>query len=82
MTSTLVLNKSWEHNNQKLEIFVVYSPSTNTVTEINSIWLHTMGLGFEAGDILFKLFESEINKMIDETDWRYVYRDLYHETAA
>jgi hypothetical protein len=70
----MLLTKSITHKGQILEISVYYTPMTNTVTEIKSIWVHSLGKKLPAGDILMHLFEPEINKIIDATDWREIYR--------
>jgi hypothetical protein len=70
----MLLTKSIKHKGQILEISVYYTPLTNTVTEIKSIWVHSLGKKLPASDILMHLFEPEINKIIDATDWREIYR--------
>jgi hypothetical protein len=70
----MLLTHSINHGGQILEISVYYTPSTNTVREIKSIWIHSMGKKLPAGEILMHLFETEINKIIDKTDWREIYR--------
>lgn len=70
----MLLTHSTTHNGQALEISVYYNPLTNNVIEIKSIWVHAFGKKLPAGDILMKLFEPEINKIVDKTDWREIYR--------
>jgi hypothetical protein len=77
------LSKKFTNEGQSLEIFVTYDPETNTVTDIQSVWLeNAKGLIFEAGDILIHLFDEAINKIIDKTDWRGMYREIEDEVNA
>lgn len=70
----MLLTHSITHNGQILEISVYYTPLTNTVTEIKSIWLHSMGRKLPVSDILMHLFETEINRIISQVDWKEIYR--------
>jgi hypothetical protein len=70
----MLLTRSITHKGQMLEISVYYTPLTNTVTEIKSIWAISYGRKLPVAEILMHLFEPEINKIIDETDWREIYR--------
>jgi hypothetical protein len=69
----MLLTRSITHKGQILEISVYYAPLTNTVTEIKSIWVLSYGKRLPASEILMHLFEPQINKIIDETDWREIY---------
>jgi hypothetical protein len=70
----MLLTHSIKHNGQILEISVYYTPSTNTVTEIKSIWVHSLGGKMPVTGILMHLFETEINKIVNQVDWREIYR--------
>jgi len=70
----MLLTHSITHKGQTIEISVYYTPSTNTVREIKSIWIHGMGGKLPVTGILMHLFEKEINKIIDQVDWREIYR--------
>lgn len=70
----MLLTHSIAHKGQLLEISVYYTPSTNNVTEIKSIWIHSMGGKIPVTGIMMHLFESEINKIIDGVDWREIHR--------
>jgi hypothetical protein len=70
----MLLTHSITHNGQILEISVYYAPLTNTVTEIKSIWVHSHGSKLPVTGIMMKLFECEINKIVDNVDWREIYR--------
>jgi hypothetical protein len=79
----MLLTHSITHNGQILEISVYYTPSTNTVTEIKSIWVHSLGGKMPVTIILMHLFETEINKIVSLVDWREIYRgamgaDCFH----
>lgn len=70
----MLLTHSINHGGQILEISVYYTPLTNTVTEIKSIWVHSLGGKMPVTIILMHLFETEINKIISLVDWREIYR--------
>lgn len=70
----MLLTHSIPHKGQMLEISVYYAPLTNTVTEIKSIWVHSMGRKLPVSEILMHLFEPVINNIIDGIDWREIYR--------
>lgn len=70
----MLLTHSIAHKGQLLEISVYYTLLTNNVTEIKSIWIHSMGGKLPVTGIMMHLFETEINKVIDGVDWREIYR--------
>ncbi len=70
----MLLTKAFTHNNQTIEISVYYAPLSNTVTEIKSIWIHSMGGKLPVTGIMMHLFEPAINKIIDGVDWREIHR--------
>lgn len=70
----MLLTHSITHKGQLLEISVYYTALTNNVTEIKSIWIHSMGGKLPVTGIMMQLFETEINKIIDGVDWREIYR--------
>lgn len=70
----MLLTHSIAHKGQLLEISVYYTALTNNVTEIKSIWIHSMGCKLPVTGIMMHLFETEINKIIDGVDWREIYR--------
>lgn len=73
---SVILSKSLTHENQSLELMVKYDPATNTVDEVKSIWLIYHGKQIPVGNLMMKFFEPAVNKIIDETDWREVYRAM------
>lgn len=73
----VILSKYLTHEKQALHLFVKYDVGTNTVEEIKSIFLLTYGKSIPVGDLLMAFFEPGINKIIDETDWREVYRSMW-----
>lgn len=70
----IILSHFFTHENQSLQIFVKYDVSTNTVIEIKNIFLISHGKIMPIGNLLMRFFESAVNKLVDETDWREVYR--------
>jgi hypothetical protein len=72
----IILSKYLTHEKQSLHLFVTYDVGTNTVDEIKSIFLLTYGKSIPVGDLLMKFFEKAINQIIDETDWREIYRQM------
>lgn len=73
---SLILSKSLTYGSQSFEIMVNYNVETNTVEDIKSIWLITHGKQWPVGNLMMKFFEPAINKIIDETDWQEVYREM------
>lgn len=73
---SVILSKSLTHQNQSFELVVNYDPKTNTVGDIKSIWLITHGKQIPIGNLMMQFFEPAVNKIIDETDWREVYRAM------
>jgi len=71
-----ILSKVLDLNAQALVISVNYDPNTNTVGEIKRIDLVTQGQMLPVGNLMMKYFEPAINAIIDETDWREVYKTL------
>lgn len=72
----ILLRKELKYENQALELVVKYDVDTNTVDEVKSIWLIAFGKQIPVGNLMMKFFEPAINKIIDETDWREVYRQM------
>lgn len=72
----IILRKELKHDNQALELVVKYDVDTNTVDEVKSIWLITYGKQIPVGNLMMSFFEPTINKIIDETDWREIYRGM------
>lgn len=70
----ILLTKELKLENQAIELVVKYDVKTNTVDEVKSIWLITFGKQIPVGNLMMKFFEPAINKIIDETDWREIYR--------
>lgn len=70
----MLLTHSITHKSQILEISVYYTALTNNVTEIKSIWIHSMGCKLPVTGIMMRLFETEIKKIIDGVDWREIHR--------
>lgn len=70
----MLLTHSITHKGQLLEISVYYTALTNNVTEIKSIWIHSLGGKLPVTGIMMHLFETEINKIIDGVDWCEIYR--------
>lgn len=75
----IILSHFFTHENQSLQIFVRYDVSTNTVTEIKSIFLISHGKTMPVGNLMMNFFEPEINKRVDEIDWREEYRAMEQE---
>lgn len=73
---SVLLRKELKHNNQALELVVKYNVSANEVEEVKSIWLITHGKQLPVGNLMMQFFEPAINKIIDETDWRDIYRQM------
>ena len=71
---SVILTKVLEVKNQALVIRVKYNPSTNTVDEIKNVDLIIRSKMFNVGNLMMKFFESDINKIIDNTDWREEHR--------
>lgn len=73
-----ILKTTKHHEGQEIEIFVKYDPKENTVKDIKSINLKTHGRSFPIGNLMMHIdeFEQAINKIIDNTDWREIYREL------
>jgi hypothetical protein len=71
---SVILTKVLEVKNQALVIRVKYNPSTNTVDEIKNIDLLIRSKMFSVGNLMMKFFENDINKIIDNTDWREEHR--------
>ena len=72
--ANVTLDTTLTKDGQSFQLFVEYDPNTNTVPCIKKIHLLIKYLEIDAGDILMELFEDKINKIIDETDWREIYR--------
>lgn len=70
----MLLTKAFIHNSQVIEISVYYTAFNNKVTQIKSIWIHSMGAKLPVTGILMHLFEPAINKLIDSVDWREIHR--------
>lgn len=70
----MLLTKAFTHNGQILEVSVYYAPLTNAITEIKSIWIHSMGGKLPVTGIMMNLFEPAINKLVDDVDWREIHR--------
>jgi hypothetical protein len=73
-----ILKTTKHHEGQEIEIFVSYDPKENTVDSIKSINLKTHGRSFPIGNFMMHIdeFEQAINKIIDNTDWREIYRSM------
>lgn len=72
---SVILSKSFVKGLQAFELFVKYDPKTNEVTEVKSIFLKSHGMQLPVGNLLMAFLEDGINQLIDETDWREVYRE-------
>jgi hypothetical protein len=70
----MLLTHSITYKGQILEISVYYTPLTNTVTEIKSIWVHAFGKKLPASDILIHMFGPQIDAIVNGADWREIYR--------
>jgi fructose-1,6-bisphosphatase len=71
---SVILSKALEVANQAIVIRVKYDPKTNTVDEIKNIDLVIRGKMFAIGNLMMRFFENDINKIIDNTDWREEHR--------
>lgn len=70
----MLLTHSITHKGQLLEISVYYTALTNNVTELKSIWIHSLGGKLPVTGIMMHLFKTEINKIVDGVDWREIHR--------
>jgi hypothetical protein len=71
---SVILAKSLEVKNQAMVIRVKYDPKTNTVDEIKNIDLIIGGKMFCVSKLMLKFFETDLNKIIDATNWREEHR--------
>jgi len=73
-----ILRTTRHHEGQEIEIFVKYDQRENVVREIKSINLKTHGHTYPIGKFMFAIyqFEEAINKIVDATDWREIYREM------
>lgn len=69
-----LLHTSIAVNELFLTIYVAYSAKNNTVDSIRSIWIQEVGREIDVTDIIMKCFEADLNKIVDDTDWREIYR--------
>jgi hypothetical protein len=74
---SVILTHSEQHEDQKLEITVVYTPKDNTVEEVLSVQIDTP-VGMISVSDLFLLGVAElcvaIDKIISRVDWHEIYR--------
>jgi hypothetical protein len=72
----ITLSKTFEIEGiPAVELSVKYEHSSNTVSGIDKVLFISKGLTIDAGDILFNFFEKGLNELIDQTDWRLIFRD-------
>jgi hypothetical protein len=73
-----ILRTSRHHQGQEIEIFVKYDHRNNEVREIKAVNLKTNGRTYPIGNFMFSIwqFEEAINKIVDNSDWREIYREL------
>ena len=59
----------------EMDVWVIYDADSNTVEEILSVSITWAGLTVDASDLMVMLFDSRLNDLINETDWREVAYD-------
>lgn len=76
-----ILRTSRHHEGQEIEIFVKYDHKENVVREIKAVNLKTHGHTYPIGNFCYGIGELQtaIESIVDNTDWREVYRDLTPE---
>lgn len=75
------LKTTRHHEGQEIEIFVKYDPKENVVEEIKSVNLRTHGHCYPVGNFFMAIHQlaDAVNAIVDDTDWRAVYRGLTDE---
>lgn len=69
-----ILFHSIKVEDQYLSIYVAYSIKEEKVESIRSVFIQEVGREIDITGVAMKLFEADLNKIIDETDWRELYR--------
>jgi len=77
----IILSTIEKHEDQKLEIFVKYDKDENEVLEIKSVFIDSPVGMIPVGCLLLSIPEMDvaINKIVDRTDWREIYRQMCEE---
>ncbi len=80
----LILSTTEAYNGQRLEIFVKYEPADNAVEEIKTVRISSPVGMIPVGDLLAHIpeFDVALNKIIERTDWREIYRQMGEREAA
>jgi hypothetical protein len=81
---SVILTTTEQHEGQKLEIWVAYTPKDNTVESINAVFIDSPVGPVAVGDLFMNIPEMDvaINKIIDRTDWREIYREQQADMQA
>lgn len=69
-----LLSHSININGQYLSIYVAYSIQNDTVESIRSVFIQEVGREIDITEVAMKCFETDLNRIIDKTDWREIYR--------
>jgi hypothetical protein len=79
--STVILTTTEKHEGQKLEIWVLYTSDDNTVESIYAVFIDSPVGMIPVGDLFISIPEMEValNKIVDRTDWREVYREMQED---
>lgn len=74
----LILSTIEQHEDQRIEIFVKYDTKENEVLEIKSVFINSPVGMIPVGCLLMSIpeFDVAINKIIERTDWREIYRQM------
>lgn len=80
----LILSTTITHESQSMEIFVKYDTEQNIVMEIKSVFISSPLGMISVGNLFINTPELDIaiNKIIDRTDWREIYREMQEGKKA
>lgn len=72
----VILTHTEQHNGQKMEITVIYTPDDNTVEEVLTVTIDTPVGMISVSDLFVNVAELEVavNKIVDRVDWREILR--------
>lgn len=72
----VILTHTEQHNGQKMEITVIYTPKDNTVEKVFDVQIDTPVGPISVSDLFIEVAELDvaINKIVDRVDWREIYR--------
>lgn len=72
----IILSKKFAHEKQDFEIFVKYDKELQLPIEVKNITLHTHGNWYPVGNIFDKFLHDAIWKLINETDWISICKEI------